>query len=355
MADTDPNAVLGTSGQPTLAPRRTHTYSRLTTALAVLALATAAYVLWRLDATGERLDAVAEASRAHEAERSLLRIELQNLEQREQQRIRELDLRLDALDEVPRQIQELANSTEELRGRAQGPERAWSRAEAMYLLGVAQRRLALDRDVETAIIALQAADTRLAALRDASFSTVRREIALELQALRSVRRPDTTGILASLAGLEDRSLQLPVKGIVATEPRSSMNAELPEGFLSRARAILRNAVTRIIVVRDVDDSAGVISKEAALLRRQHLQLMLFSARLAVARHDDEAYRNAIAKARLWLAESFDLSDPAAQAALKELQALEPIQIAPPLPDISASSAALRKLMPGDPVDTRVER
>ena len=35
------------------------------------------------------------------------------------------------LSEVPRQVQELANTTEELRGRAQGPERAWSRAEAM--------------------------------------------------------------------------------------------------------------------------------------------------------------------------------------------------------------------------------
>src|SRR3712207_7298207 len=56
---------------------------------------------------------------------------------------------------APRQLQELASSVEELRGRAEGPERAWSRAEALFLVELAQRRLTLDRDVETAIVALR--------------------------------------------------------------------------------------------------------------------------------------------------------------------------------------------------------
>src|SRR5690606_1084953 len=126
--------------------RRQHTYSRLTTALTVLALAAAVYGLWRLDSIRDRLDEIDVATRALESERTFLRAELKSIEERSQQARDELVRRLAALDDVPKQLQELASATEELRGRAEGPERAWSRAEAMYLLELAQRRLALNRE-----------------------------------------------------------------------------------------------------------------------------------------------------------------------------------------------------------------
>lgn len=342
MTDSAPDNPLpppAPRAEPMPAARRTHTYSRLTTAIAVLALATAAYALWRLDATRDLMDEFA-------AERVRLRAEIQSVEQRERVARQELERRLAQLDDVPRQVQELANATEELRGRTQGPERAWSRAEAMYLLELAQRRLALNRDVETAIVALEAADARLASLRDASFAGVRQQIAREVQSLRAVDLPDTTGISARLAALEERAVTLPVKGITATEPRSRAQRDLPDGFFARAWAILRNAAGNLIRVREVDRSGGgLVTNEEAQLRRAHLELLLFAARSAVARGDGEAYRNALASARRWLGEVFDLSSPAAQSVVKELQALEPIRIDPPLPDISGSSKALRRLMP----------
>jgi uncharacterized protein HemX len=122
---------------------------------------------------------------------------------------------------------------------------------------------------------------------------------------------------------------------------------LPQGMFARAWSMARNTLANLIVVRKVDDRAGgVVTAEEALLRRQHLQLLLFSARTAVARHDATAYRSALARAREWLGEFFDLSSPSAQALLKEVQALEPLEIDPPLPDISGSLRALRGLMPG---------
>lgn len=346
MADTgvdNPHSSTSDSARP---PRRSHTYSRLTTAIAVLALAAAIYSLWRLDSTRDRMDEIGAATRALEAERTYLRSELKSIEERSQLAREELTRRLAALDEVPKQLQELANATDELRGRAEGPERAWSRAEAMYLLELAQRRLALNRDVDTAIVALEGADARLASLRDASFAPVRQQIARELQALRAVERPDVTGITARLASLEERVEVLPVKGIVAAERSATQDRELPESFLPRAWAIARQSIGNLIRVREVDDAAGgLVTKEEALLRREHLRLLLFSARAALARNDDVAYRQALASARTWLGQSFDVRQPSASAALKEIHALEPIDIDPPLPDISGSSTALRRLMP----------
>jgi uncharacterized protein HemX len=117
-------------------------------------------------------------------------------------------------------------------------------------------------------------------------------------------------------------------------------------MFARARAIIAQTLSNLIVVRKVDNLAGsVITAEEALLRRQHLQLLLFSARTAVARHDEQGYRTALAGARRTLGESFDLATPAAQALLAEVQALEPVDVDPALPDVSGSARALRRMMP----------
>ena len=126
----------------------------------------------------------------------------------------------------------------------------------MFLIELAQRRLALDRDVQTAIVALEAADARLAALRDQAFAPVRQQIARELQALRAVRQPDTVGILARLTSAEEQAARLPIKGILATEQRTADRSELPEGMLARAWAMARNTLANLIVVRKVDDTSG---------------------------------------------------------------------------------------------------
>jgi uroporphyrin-III C-methyltransferase len=111
----------------------------------------------------------------------------------------------------------------------------------------------------------------------------------------------------------------------------------------------RNTLANLIVVRKVDDRAGsIVTVEEAQVRRQHLQLLLFAARSAAERHDATAYRAALAGARRWLGDYFELSNPAAQALLAEIQQLEPIDIDPQLPDISGSARALQRLLPTRP-------
>lgn len=350
MADTGSEMIPASGGAPE-APRtrRAHTYSRLTTAMAALALATSIYALLRIDSTRDRLDRTNDVARTAVAERAQLQADLKSQTNRQRSAARELDRRVDALEEVPKQVEELLLSLEELRGRAEGPERAWSRAEAMFLLELAQRRLALDRDVPTAIVALEQADARLAALRDQAVAPVRQQIARELQALRSVRQPDTIGVLARLASAEEQAPRLPIKGILATERHTSDQAALPEGWLARAWAMARHTVASLIVIRTVDDRAGsIVTAEEAQVRRQHLQLLLFAARAAVERRDATAYRAALAGARQWLGDFFELSSPAAQALLEQIQQLEPVDIDPHLPDISGSARALQRLLPARP-------
>jgi uroporphyrin-3 C-methyltransferase len=348
MADSSLPELPSTSslpGEPT-ARKRVHSYSRLTTAIAVLALAIASYALWRLDATRERLDQVNDLARSLAVDRSALQGELHTLVQREEQRQRELATRLDPLDDLPKQVQDLSTAVDELHGRTEGPQRAWSRAEALFLMEIAQRSLVLDRDVATAIAALESADSRLASVRDPALTSVRQQLALELQALRAVRVVDRTGVLSRLSALETEASRLVVEGIVAVEREATTDDALPDGFLARAHAIVVRSLASLIRVREVDRRGGsVVTMDEQLVRRQHLQLLLFSARTAVVRYDRATYRSALAAARQWLGEFFDTSTPTAQGILKEIQSLEAIDIDPALPSISKSAESLQRLMP----------
>lgn len=344
---TDKDSHTHPTPAPSAEPSEPRSASRgwLATALAVLALITASYTLLRLDATRDRQDDLRDAVHAFQQDRDALRAQFEALAEQERQAREDISGRLAALDDAPRQLQDLATAIEALRGRAEGPERAWSRAEAMFLLELAQRRLTLDRDIDTAIAALESADSRLASLRDQSFAPVRQQIARELQSLRAVNWPDTTGLLARLASAEEYAGTLSPRGMLARDAQARARAQAEGGF-SRAWSIARESLAKLIVVRHVEDrDATVMTAQQRTLRRQHLQLLLFSARTAITRHDEAGYRNALVQARQWLEEFFDSNDPPVRTLLEEIQALEPVNIDPPLPDISASSRTLRRLAP----------
>jgi len=347
MADRSPELTSKSAlPEEPIAPKRVHSYSRLTTAIAVLALATAGYSLWRLDSTRDRLDRMNDLARTLEADRSTLQGEVRALGERERLLNRELGGRIDTLAPLTKQVQDLTASVEELHGRADGPQRAWSRAEALFLMEIAQRSLVLDRDVTTAVAALESADSRLASVRDPALTAVRQQLANDLNQLRAVRVPDRTGLLTRLSAAETEAARVPVKGLLAVERERDEPVELPSGFLARANAIVRNALANMVRVRRVDERAAtVITADQEMVRRQHLQLLLFTARNAVARHDQTTFRSALGSARQWLVDFFDASSPSTQSLLKEIQLLEASEIDPRLPDISRSTEALQKLMP----------
>lgn len=324
--------------------RRIRTYSLLTTLLAVLAAAAAAYALWRLDATRDRLDEINGIVRSLEADRTALQAQLDALAERESRSERELADRLDELEALPQQVADLNRTVEALHGRNEGPQRAWSRAQALFLMEIAQRSLVLERDVATAIAALESADARLASLHDPALAQVRQELATELQALRTTRVLDTAGLLARLSAAEDAAGRLPMAGSVAVERREDSAADLPEGIFARARAIVSRSLANLVRVRDVDERRfGIVTADEQLMRRQHLQMLLFAARNAVVRHDQAAYTSALTSARRWLSDAFDLDAPATQALLKEIELMEAIEIEPKLPSIGKSAASLQRL------------
>ena len=317
--------------------------------LAALSLIIACYALWRLDITLDRLDRVGELASRIAATQEALRTEMSALTAQSNLAQTRLAQRLDALETLPSQLERFEAALQELRTRGDGPQRAYVRSEVSFLLDGAQRSLSLDGDLASAQVALESADARLAALLDPTLLPVRREIARELAALRTVSQPDLTTLQLRLASAEEQAATAPIKGLVVLDSPRVDRDVLPSGWWARGWALCRSAIATLITVRKVDDAASrVVQPEEQLLRRQHLQLLLFSARQAVLRRDLSNYRTSLGSARQWLGEFFDLSQAPAEALLDEVVNLEPINIAPRLPDISGSARLLRQMEPQTP-------
>jgi uroporphyrin-III C-methyltransferase len=320
---------------------------RVTLTVAVLAALLTGYALWRVDALRDRADIVRDRVLQLETTNASLRAEVAAAVERESRARAELQAqwqpRLAQLSELPQQVKDLTAAHEDLRARTERPQRTWSRAEALYLIDLAQRRLSFDRDVDTALAALQAADARLASLRDASLDAVRARIAQDVQALRAVPVPDTGGALARLSAIAGQIDRLPLKGMLAGQ-RTPVDQPLAQSVWDRAWASVGNAFKTLFSVRRIDANQGaVVGLEEQALRRQHLTLLVFTVRSAMQRHDRASYRAGLNDMQAWLAQYF--SESATALLQQELAALADIDIAPVLPDVSTAARMLARALP----------
>jgi len=317
--------------------------------LAVLALLLAAYATWRVDRSHDRYDRV---------NRQL--IELRGTQDRLDTRLQALTADLESsraswraelrgLREVPAQVDELGQNLEELRSRTESPQRAWVRSEALYLIELAERRLELERDAQTALVAMEAADARLATDTDPAVREVRTKLGTEIAALRAVQLPDVAQVLARIGRLEDAVPTLPVVGMPIEDVRRARRDPEEQGVLGRGWQRLRQAVRDFVSLRRIEPStARLVTEEEDSLRRQHLELLLFSSRIAAMRPDGAAYRQSLRAAGAWIEQYFDASHPEVGIAMAEITALEAVNIDPELPSVGEAGRELRSVIRSGP-------
>jgi uroporphyrin-III C-methyltransferase len=323
-----------------------HTH-RVTVFVAVTGLLLAGYAVWRADKVRDREDTTRDRVQILETANSTLRAELVASAERESRARAELQKQWQQLASLPQQVKDLAAAHEDLQARADRPQRAWSRAEAIFLIELAQRRLYFDHDTPTAISALETADARLASLRDTSLTPVRERLAKDLQALRAVAEPDRAGITTRLLAIESQANTLPLKGTLVGQ-RTAASQPNPEAPLThRAWDAVRNMFGQLFSVRHLRPGNTIVSIEEQTLRRQHLALLGFAARHAVLVHDQAAYTAAIDEMHAWLAQHFGES-LAVDAASHELETLKSINIAPSLPNVGGAAQLLARLSATSP-------
>jgi uroporphyrin-III C-methyltransferase len=243
---------------------------------------------------------------------------------------------VEGVDELHRTTSGLERSLQAV--AAQGGDKSpdWVLAECEYLIFASTVRLGLDHDATTAHAALLAADQRLRSLDHPSILALRERLALDLQALAAVPVPDIEGLSLKFAAQIRKVDLLRTKPIAAVDTSFSHSRQAPVAA-DTWRGALRAMWDDILSLVDIEDGDP---KLRAVLE-QNLKLELSSARLALLQRDTSNYRIAIEIVQQALQRYFDPQDAAVKSLTDLLKEVRSVELAPALPDISASLDAVR--------------
>lgn len=217
-------------------------------------------------------------------------------------------------------------------------------AEVEQLLILASQQLQLAGNVKGALIALQAADQRLARADKLQVANLRRALNADMDRLKALPLVDTVGIAVKLDALVQQADALPL--IVAeTLPasRTATRTKLPdENAYLRAARDFWEEMKGLVRIREIAPAEAVLLAPAqTYFLRENLKLRLLGARVALLARDESSFRDDVRAAQAWIAKYFDAKSRLNVNALATLKQLgeSPVSITPP--DINASLAAVR--------------
>ncbi|GMR19743.1 MAG: hypothetical protein BMS9Abin36_0338 [Gammaproteobacteria bacterium] len=226
----------------------------------------------------------------------------------------------------------------------------WLITETERLLVIANHRLQLARDVDSAIAALSSADTQLKQLADPRLLPVRKNISEELALLKSLERIDVPGIALRLTTLTNNLDRLAVTAEPPRPAKTQASAETgnSDEKTSGLQQLWQDILGLFRLRTNVEHYQPLLAPEQSYFLRQNVKLQLYSAQQALLAGDSKTYQNNILLAQQWLRDYFNQDNKQVAAALDELKQLATLEIALSLPDISQSLKALRQLSAKNP-------
>lgn len=309
--------------------------------MALAALGGAGYLYYELIYTGDTRAVVRELEALESAVAGVDQ-RFAELADRQQSALEELRTRQEsARAETERALRQ--SLAEVARQAQQGPPTSaeWRRAEARYLLRIANHRLLMEYDVEGTLRLLEAADAVLADLDDFALHDVRARLADEIAALRGLEQTDLQGLFLRLEAAKRELDQLPLRlpEYVAAKP-----APAPAVTANDPWSVLKRQLAGMLEFRRLDSEVKpLLQPEEAVYLELNLRLMLERAQLAAVRREQLIYEASLATAIDWIHDYLATDNAAVGRLLEELTALQQLDLAQPLPDISGSLNALQSV------------
>lgn len=239
---------------------------------------------------------------------------------------------------------ELRATVADVHKRVGSSNTQWMVAEADYLMRVANARMTLARDADTAREALLLADQRLRDTRDPTWHPVREQLAREIAAIDSANLPDTAGLAAQLGAMSEQIPQLRLARATlggpartSEQPQEARSERTWDTLLDDLWVGFKDTVR---IRRNDKPVQAMLAPDQQFFLYENLRLQLESARLAVARSDAKLFRDSLSNASAWLSNHFDMIDAPTSRLHKQTLQMMAINIRPALPDISQSLRTL---------------
>jgi uroporphyrin-3 C-methyltransferase len=325
--------------------------------VALIALALAA---WQWVETRLRLADTQQELSKRLAESDTLGKESRVLAKQSQEDVSRLQAKLGALDAKLTEAQGQQTTLENLYQELARNRDDWLLADVEQSISLAAQQLQLAGNVQAALLALQAADSRLARAERPQFIALRKSIGRDLDRLKAIPAVDLSGMSLRLenvvASVDTLTLAADERPKVDSGKANAKSLAAPAGEVSlwqRFGLDLWTEIKGLVRIQRFDrPEPALLAPEQSFFLRENLKLRLLNARLALLAHDQWTFRNELKLSQSWLERYFDPREKAVQAALVALRQLAATEIVIDLPNLNESLTALRNLKAPGPKERR---
>lgn len=218
-------------------------------------------------------------------------------------------------------------------------------------VAIAAQQLQLAGNVETALIALQSAETRLTQNGNAQFASVRRLITRDIERLKALPQADISGmatrletVVAAVDTLPLAYAQRPPRSAAKDQDKAPIPAMTEAAYWSGLLDGAWTEVKEMVRIERMDkDAPALLAPNQTLFLRENLRLRLINARLSLLQRDGSSFRDDLRLSVKWLEQYFDMRAPAVKSARDTLQRMSTSNLNLALPRLDETMAALRTL------------
>jgi uroporphyrin-3 C-methyltransferase len=260
-------------------------------------------------------------------------------------------------------IEFLVKTVEERLSDALKPQTAWTVREAAYFVALAQRRVTMEGDIEGAVFLLTTADQALARLGDPTVEGLRQLLIKHRQALVVLPKPDISGIVFGLQGLEDRVETWPflmnplmlsdrlkqeqalsfarINQVIQEEQARAGGSHGWERLLMGSQKMWRDILSMVQIRRHTEPLDTLYTAEMVTLVRLRIKTLLQLAMLAAERHQQYHFNAALDEVNRLLQRYFDTKSQEVMPVVQEIAALRNLSLKMPEYDFKPILEALR--------------
>ncbi len=252
-----------------------------------------------------------------------------------------LEARINAVASSTASLQERVAAVPQDRANAD-----WLWSESEYLLRLANQKLQLEGDRDSALLLLNTVDAMLNESEDPSLLRIRERIASEVLALRSMEPVDKEGLYLRLNNLMPLVEQLSMRNALVQnysdqlQQQRDNTAQSDSGFIAKTLDLLG----AIFVWQHRDGTLqGLLPPQEETVLKQNLLLLIEQAQLGLLMEQDVVYRSSLARGGEWANRYFAIDAGAGRTLREELESLSAVSISEQRPDITGSLQLLRQI------------
>ena len=281
---------------------------------------------------------------------SLIQNDIQALQQKDQSLSTSIETSLGQINELKNQQQQIVEVSQKAIDITNRQQKDWVLAEVDYLLRMANRRLQIARDINSAIAALKAADQRLHELADLSLFGIRQQLSKDIASLNALHQVDVNGTAMALDQMLVHLSELPFKSVIEEVKTQLDDDKKNADQKTEETGFVDSVINTVMKIGDIKIHDRSIepssSREQQQFIEQMLRTYLLGSRLAVLRYDQTQYQHDLEQAQNLLHAHYKVSDNRVNQMKSDLATFASINLTPDLPSITQSWSMLQDTMRG---------